>query len=180
NCLEVPLTGNQTKEGAFDGGYAFADYCPNGYDLAADDGTCVGGSDPVALQAGTYITHAIMPKDGTDTRACNPENTSGFLSVSDAHGAVPGGGQGCLFHAVREEDVNVDLGNQFAPQIPRPPCTGDSHALDQSTLTSSTSRRGRRGAPSTPATRAPARRSHCVTSGWWTCRTARTQTRTSS
>ena len=28
NCLEVPLTGQQTKDGAFDGGYAFADYCP--------------------------------------------------------------------------------------------------------------------------------------------------------
>ena len=72
NCLEVPLTGLQSKDGAFDGGYAFADYCPNGYDLAADDGTCVGGSDPVALVAGTYITHAIMPKDATDTRDCNP------------------------------------------------------------------------------------------------------------
>ena len=121
NCLEVPLTGQQTKDGAFDGGYAFADYCPNGYDLAADDGTCVGGSDPVPLVAGTYITHAIMPKDAADTRDCNPANTNGFKSVSDAHGDVPGGGAGCLYRLVREEDVNVDLGNQIAPQIPPPP-----------------------------------------------------------
>ena len=28
NCLEVPITGPETKDGAFDGGYAFADYCP--------------------------------------------------------------------------------------------------------------------------------------------------------
>ena len=35
---------------------------------------------------------------------------------------------------MREEDVNVDLGNQFAPQIPPPPCTGDDHVLDQSSL----------------------------------------------
>ena len=28
NCLEVPITGVETKDGAFDGGYAFADYCP--------------------------------------------------------------------------------------------------------------------------------------------------------
>jgi hypothetical protein len=134
NCLEVPLTGNQMKEGAFDGGYAFADYCPGGYDLAADDGTCVGGTDPVALVAGTYITHSVMPQDPADTRDCNPANANGFKYVSDAHGAVPGGGQGCLFHIVREEDVNVDLGNQFAPQIPPPPCAGDMHVLDQSTL----------------------------------------------
>ena len=53
NCLEVPLTGEQTKDGAFDGGYAFADYCPNGYDLDADDGTCLGADPaPAPLVAG--------------------------------------------------------------------------------------------------------------------------------
>jgi large repetitive protein len=96
NCLEVPLNGTQTKEGAFDGGYAFADYCPNGYDLAADDGTCTSGSDPVPLVAGDYITHVVMPKDAGDDRACNPENTSGFKWVTDPKGDIPGGGQGCL------------------------------------------------------------------------------------
>src|SRR5262249_59083337 len=55
NCLEVPLTGNQTKEGAFDGGYAFADYCPNGYDLAADNGPCNGGGDPPSLVARGHL-----------------------------------------------------------------------------------------------------------------------------
>src|SRR5206468_1619803 len=118
NCLEVPLTGLQSKDGAFDGGYAFASYCPGGYDQAADDGTCAGGADPVPLVAGTYITHVVMPTDSTDTRDCNPANTDGFKNVSAAHGSVPGGGQGCLYRIVREEDVNVDLGNQFAPQIP--------------------------------------------------------------
>jgi hypothetical protein len=132
NCLEVPLTGEQTKEGLFDGGYAFADYCPGGYDLAADDGTCVGGSDPVALVAGNYIVHSIMPNDPTDTRPCNPATET--QRVTNAHGSVPGGGNGCLYHIVREEDVNVDLGNQFAPQIPPPPCNGDDHVIDQSTL----------------------------------------------
>ena len=50
NCLEVPLTGQQSKDGAFDGGYAFSTYCPDGYDMAADDGTCNGGADPVPLR----------------------------------------------------------------------------------------------------------------------------------
>jgi hypothetical protein len=135
NCLEVPLAGQHSKDGAFDGGYAFATYCPDGYDMKADDGTCIGGGDPVPLVAGTYITHAIMPKDTTDTRDCNPTNTSGFQNVSDAHGAIPGGGQGCLYRPVSEADVNVDLGNHIAPQIPPPPCAGDTHVLDQATLT---------------------------------------------
>jgi large repetitive protein len=134
NCLEVPLTGEQTKDGAFDGGYAFADYCPNGYDLSPGntDGTCNGGSDPVPLVAGTYITHAVMPSDGSDVRACNTDAADPNVSV--AKGAVPGGGNGCLYRPVKEEDVNVDLGNHFTPAIPDPPCTGDDHVIDQSTL----------------------------------------------
>ena len=51
-----------------------------------------------------------------------------------AKGDIPGGGTGCLYRPVREEDVNVDLGNQFTPAIPPPPCTGDDHVIDQSTL----------------------------------------------
>jgi hypothetical protein len=135
NCLEVPLAGQHTKEGAFDGGYAFADYCPNGYDLAADDGSCAGGTDPVALVAGDYIVHSIMPKDSNDTRPCNAADQT--QRVTDAHGTVPGGGNGCLYRIVREEDVNVDLGNNFTPQpaIPPPPCNGDDHLIDKSTLT---------------------------------------------
>ena len=134
NCLEVPLTGQPTKDGGFDGGYAFADYCPGGYDLAADDGTCAGGTDPEPLVAGTYITHVIMPTDPGDTRPCNPANTSGFKYVSSAKPGVPGDGTGCLYRPVREEDVNVDLGDIFTPAIPPPPCTGDDHVIDQSTL----------------------------------------------
>jgi hypothetical protein len=139
NCLEVPLTGQNTKDGAFDGGYAFADYCPGGYDLTADNGTCTGGSDPVALVAGTYVTHVIMPTDPSDDRDCqitdpgsapDPNNPN----VTTAKGSLPGGGIGCLYRPVKEEDVNVDLGNNFTPAIPPPPCTGDDHVIDQSSL----------------------------------------------
>jgi hypothetical protein len=135
-CLELPVTGVQTKDGAFDGGYAFADYCPEstgGYNLDADDGTCADGSDPQPLEAGTYITHFVAPKDGSDTRLCN--TASDNPNVSTAKGSVPGGGTGCLFRAVKEEDVNVDLGAQFSPQIPPPPCVGDDHVIDRTTLT---------------------------------------------
>jgi hypothetical protein len=139
NCLEVPLTGQNTKDGAFDGGYAFADYCPNGYDQAADDGTCTGGSDPVPLVAGTYITHVVMPTDPNDTRDCqitDPGSPPNPLdpNVTTQKGDVPGGGTGCLYRPVKEEDVNVDLGNNFTTAIPPPPCTGDDHLIDQSSL----------------------------------------------
>lgn len=135
-CMEVPLTGIQTKEGKFDGGYAFASYCPDGYDLAADDGTCLGANpDQVDLVAGDYVVHAIMPTDPTDTRTCNPPNDgSGLKNLSGPFGSELGAQTGCLYRIVKEEDVNVDLGNQFAPQIPPPPCVGDDHVLDQSTL----------------------------------------------
>ena len=135
NCLEVPLAGQHTKEGAFDGGYAFANYCPDGYNLATD--ACNDGSPPDdhPLVAGDYIVHAIMPKDSNDARPCNPADQT--QRVTEAHGTVPGGGNGCLYRIVREEDVNVDLGNNFTPQpaIPPPPCNGDDHVIDKSTLT---------------------------------------------
>jgi large repetitive protein len=133
NCLETPITGEQSKDGAFDGGYAFADYCPDGMDLGT--GLCNDGSDPGEhpLVAGTYITHAVMPTDATDTRACNGPDPAN-PNVSVAKGSVPGGGAGCLYRPVKEEDVNVDLGNKFTPAIPPPPCTGDDHLIDQSTL----------------------------------------------
>src|SRR5262249_38964257 len=135
-CLEVPITGEETKDGAFDGGYAFADYCPEssgGLNQTVFDQTgnsvCTNGTDPVPLVPGTYVTHAIMPKDANDTRPCNPTNANGFKYVSGPVGAA--GDKGCLYRIEREEDVNVDLGAQYEPQIPPPPCVGDDHTIDQ-------------------------------------------------
>lgn len=144
NCLEVPLTGEQTKDGAFDGGYAFANYCPDGLNLAT--GACNDGSAPEdhPLVAGNYIVHAVMPQDATDLRECNQAGET--QRVTDAHGAVPGGGQGCLYHIVREEDVNVDLGDSFTPAIPPPSCVGDDHVIDQDSLTARSNYFGQAGA----------------------------------
>jgi hypothetical protein len=66
NCLEVPLNGEKTKDGAFDGGYAFADYCPNGYDLTADDGTAFGVTVTVtAVDTSTGNVGLDMKVDNT-------------------------------------------------------------------------------------------------------------------
>ncbi|HZP40296.1 MAG TPA: SdrD B-like domain-containing protein [Candidatus Binatia bacterium] len=151
-CLEVPATGNQTKDGAFDGGYAFADYCPDGFDEAAPDPDTAPcwNADHTAheatrpLVAGTYVTHAIMPADPSDTRPCNPPNDNGFKNVSGGLGSA--GPSGCLYRPVKEEDVNVDLGNVFVPAIPPPPCAGDDHVIDQSTLTERSPYFGQTGA----------------------------------
>jgi hypothetical protein len=139
NCLETPLTGQETKDGAFDGGYAFADYCPegaptNGFDtdlfLSSGESKCNDGSDPVALKPGQYVTHFFPPtsQDPNDQRPCNPDNAFGYKSVSGAMGDA--GPKGCLYRPEREEDVNVDLGAQFTPAIPAPPCVGDDHTID--------------------------------------------------
>ena len=141
----MPITGEQTKDGAFDGGYAFADYCPNGYDLDADDGTCVGGRPgrrwSPAPTSPTRSCRTTPPTAGP----CNPAGAVG-QQVTDPKGAIPGGGAGCLYRPVSEEDVNVDLGNQFTPAIPPPPCTGDDHVIDQSTLTPRSNYYGSAGA----------------------------------
>ena len=130
-CLEVPINGVQSKDGAFDGGYAFADYCPmaetGGFDEAT--GLCVNGDDPGdhALVPGDYVTHVVMPKDEDDLRPCNPAGEPKRVSGPVAPEA--GAETGCIYHAVREEDVNVDLGNDFIPAIPPPECAGDLHTV---------------------------------------------------
>ncbi|HMJ36245.1 MAG TPA: hypothetical protein VK501_20255 [Baekduia sp.] len=106
-CLEIPALANETKDGGFDGGYAFAAYCPEsrgGFDHFAANGDTVCGDDgdPQPLVPGQYITHVLMPDDG--------------------HGHD-------LYKIVAEEDVNVDLGAQYEPAIPPPACTGDDHVV---------------------------------------------------
>ncbi len=147
NCLETPINGQQTKDGAFDGGYAFADYCPNGFDENApdpDNEPCfaagTGHAAPTGLVAGNYVTHVIMPKLPNDSRTCNPTVSTIGQQVTDTIGTTDLDAsiqdqQGCLYRIEREEDVNVDLGNQYTPAIPPPPCAGNQHKIDQATLT---------------------------------------------
>ncbi len=99
-CVETPNLGTQTKDGAFDGGYAFADMCPltSG---GASTFPCAEG-DLVPITPGTYITQVVMPNDGS------------------GHD---------LYQITKEEDVNVDTGAEFVPQIPAFPCVGNDHVV---------------------------------------------------
>jgi hypothetical protein len=152
-CIEVPINGMQTKDGAFDGGYAFNSYCVNGYDEAyaqnhADtpcwsdaDHTGQGPNDgheaTTPLTPQKYVVRVLMPQSG-NAAPCNPDPnaaaTQGFKNVSTDPAATPST-DGCLYRPEKEEDVNVDLGAQFSPAIPPPDCVGDPHVIDQATLT---------------------------------------------
>ena len=111
------------------------------------------------LVAGNYIVHAIMPTDPTDTRACNPAmHVQATRTLPRPKGAIPARQTRLPLPHRAEEDVNVDLGNQFTPQIPPPPCVGDDHVLDQSTLVTRSPYYG------DPTCRHPRL---CATRSWW-------------
>ena len=138
----------------------------------ADDGTCTGGVRPgrrssPATTSRTWSCRRTRPTRAPATR----RTTDGLQEHQRARTATsPAAADGCLYRVVREEDVNVDLGNQFTPGRSR-------RRRAPATTTSSTSRRWSRAA-TTSASPAPTRR--CATSGWSSCRTARTPTPTST
>ena len=65
-CYDGMRLWNQVRDGVFDGGWAFVDYCPNGVTVNRDanndfmDTTCAGG-DPVSLPPGRYMTEGVAP-----------------------------------------------------------------------------------------------------------------------
>lgn len=87
-CYDGMRIWNQVRDGVFDGGWAFVDYCPNGATVTRDangeyTGTaCVGGGDPVALPPGRYMTEGVAPYG---------------------------------YEHQKEEDKNVDFGDLLAP-----------------------------------------------------------------
>ena len=63
-CYDGMRIWNQVRDGVFDGGFGFVDYCPAG--LAAD-GSCnpdparAGSIDPVPLPPGRYMLEGVAP-----------------------------------------------------------------------------------------------------------------------
>lgn len=62
-CYDGMRVWNQVRDGVFDGGFGFTDYCAGGVTLNATSGEyeCVGGVDPVPLEPGRYMTEAVAP-----------------------------------------------------------------------------------------------------------------------
>jgi large repetitive protein len=66
-CYDGMRIWNQVRDGVFDGGWAFVDYCPGGVTVNRDtngdyvDTSCAGGDAPVGLPAGRYMTEGVAP-----------------------------------------------------------------------------------------------------------------------
>ncbi|MGE4051718.1 MAG: hypothetical protein AB7F38_11660, partial [Piscinibacter sp.] len=66
-CYDGMRIWNQVRDGVFDGGWAFVDYCPSGAQVVRNSSndyegtTCADGSDPVALPPGRYMTEGVAP-----------------------------------------------------------------------------------------------------------------------
>jgi hypothetical protein len=104
-CLEVPQLGNETKPGAYDGGWAFEDVCQTGLTLAD-----VGITDDPQLTGVEFCEGPIPPGDYV-------------IEVVEPH----------FYQVVKEEDNNTAEGHEleFVPQpefVP-PPCVGDLHTV---------------------------------------------------
>lgn len=115
NCIESPLLSNQTKDAGFDGGYAFADMCP--LDNVGHSTYPCDEDQKVPLTPGKYITQVLMP--------------------NDANGDA-------IYQITREEDVNVDNGVEFTPQIPPFPCVGPDHVVSGAPARAKTNGKHRR------------------------------------
>lgn len=63
-CYDGMRIWNQVRDGVFDGGFGFVDFCPAG---VADDGSCIadanraGSTDPVPLPPGRYMVEGVAP-----------------------------------------------------------------------------------------------------------------------
>jgi len=94
-CYDGMRIWNQVRDGVFDGGWAFVDYCPGGVSVVRDaegnfDHTeCVGDPAP-ALPPGRYMTEAIAPYG---------------------------------YEHQKEEDKNVDFGDLLSPGTLADPAT---------------------------------------------------------
>jgi large repetitive protein len=104
-CYDGMRIWNQVRDGVFDGGWAFVDYCPSGVvvnslrtatgELITQpdnsiDVTCVGNAPPVALPPGRYMTEAVAPYG---------------------------------YEHQKEEDKNVDFGDLLSPGTLADPAT---------------------------------------------------------
>ena len=94
-CYDGMRIWNQVRDGVFDGGWAFVDYCPGGVTVNRDasgeyvDTTCIG-APAAALPPGRYMTEAVAPYG---------------------------------YEHQKEEDKNVDFGDLLSPGTLADPAT---------------------------------------------------------
>ncbi|MFM8321596.1 MAG: SdrD B-like domain-containing protein, partial [Chloroflexota bacterium] len=104
-CLESPVMGLQIQNGfaSLDGNYGFGTIWTAGLDPDTYEPLAVPGNSEVSMPAGDYLVEVEIP--------------------ADSFGRP-------VYQVVKEEDINVFNGDQFAPQIPPPACVGPLHVVD--------------------------------------------------
>ncbi len=108
-CLEYPLLSNETKAGAFDGGFQFESACATGLTAGGDadsDGTPNHQDPTPLLDPSVTCTTVLTPTDYIVQVVPPP-----------------------FYQLVKEEDVNVDEGSALVPAFPPPPCVGPTHVV---------------------------------------------------
>ncbi|MGH6641555.1 MAG: hypothetical protein ACRED3_02545, partial [Bradyrhizobium sp.] len=151
NCIEVPQIGNETRDGAFDGGYAFASVCapttgPGGGPILA--GPTVASAtpgDPVRHANGDNVPTVAPSAPGTNPQDIdgdgipNGYDTDPLLTEAQLETCtIPLTPRDYVLQTVAppfyqitaEEDVNIDEGSQLVPLILPPPCAGDLHTVN--------------------------------------------------
>ena len=114
-CIEVPSISNETKDGAFDGGFAFGEGCDTGDAILAGDDA---DGDGVVNDEDTDL----FDSSGWTCEGPLPAADYVVQSVAPDH-----------YRVVEEEDVNVNDGDQLEepiPLIPPAECIGDSHTVN--------------------------------------------------
>jgi|GEM_PF-576186 len=112
NCLEVPMLGNETRPGAYDGGWAFADNC--------FDPDSPASADPFGDADGDGIANSLDP-DAINPDACTPLTPGDYI----VEVVVPP-----FYQVLKEEDQNTDEGDELVlPAFPPPPCVGPLHTV---------------------------------------------------
>ncbi len=125
NCIEVPMNRNETKDGAFDGGYAFEETCtvPGGNILAGPSADGAPGSLPANEDSDQ---DGVPNHRDADFLFTGDESCTGPIAPGDyVTQVVPPP----FYQIVAEEDQNTDEGSDLVPLIPPPPCTGDPHVV---------------------------------------------------
>lgn len=116
-CIEVPMLGNETEDGAWDGGYAFGDNCL--------DPTGLSVTVPTGDHDGDGVLNRVDPDLllNADAGQCAPLTPGDYVVQ-----VVPPP----FYQMVKEEDQNTDEGSALVPLIPPPPCVGDMHVVNDS------------------------------------------------
>ncbi len=147
NCIEVPQLGNETKDGAFDGGYAFAATCP--LTTGPSGGPILAGPTIVAPTVRGQMGENV-PTVAPSTPGTNPEDIDGD-GIPNTYDTDPlltdAQVESCatpltprdyvvqvvappFYQITAEEDINVDEGSSLVPAILPPPCVGDLHTVN--------------------------------------------------